>query len=131
MSVVALRGPLLVAGAVGAAAVLVAVRDPRSTTYLTCPIHAVTGVWCPGCGATRAFGDLVRGDVASATASNMLFVLLAVVGLGLWAAWVRARLRSRPLFSARPPVWLLVAGVATVVAFTVVRNIPAGSWLAP
>lgn len=69
--------------------------------------------------------------MASAVSSNILFVVLAVVALGVWGAWVRARIVDRPLFAWRLPVWSIAVGVAIVSTFTVLRNIPAGSWLAP
>lgn len=127
----ALAGPAYVAAVAVAAAAMLYVRDPRTSSYLACPIHAVTGLWCPGCGATRAFGDLVHGDIASALSSNALAVVLGLVGVMIWAAWVNARLRGRTLRLRRPSVGVFAAGVLVVVAFTVWRNIPAGSWLAP
>ena len=33
--------------------------------FWTCPIRAITGIPCPGCGLTRATFDLFRGDVYS------------------------------------------------------------------
>ncbi|MGB3372932.1 MAG: DUF2752 domain-containing protein [Rhodococcus sp. (in: high G+C Gram-positive bacteria)] len=117
--------PLAVAALAIAAGAALYVRDPRTSAYLPCPFHALTGLWCPGCGATRAFGDLVRGDLASAASSNVLAVLLLGVGVVAWGLWVRGR-RMRA-----PSRWVVVSGVAIVLAFTVLRNLSAGSWLAP
>lgn len=125
----ALVAPLLAVGAAAAGAGLLLVRDPRTSTYLPCPFHAVTGLWCPGCGATRAFGALVRGDVASAMSSNLLALVLVVLGVGMWITWVRARLSGTPV--RQPPKVLVFSAAALVLAFTIVRNVPAGSWLAP
>ena len=47
---------------------------------LPCPIHTVTGLYCPGCGATTLALNLVRGDFAAAYAANpMLFILLPLI----------------------------------------------------
>ncbi len=127
----ALAGPMSVAAFVVAAAATLYVRDPRTSSYLPCPIHAVTGLWCPGCGATRAFGALVRGDIPTALSSNALAVVLGVVGVVTWAMWVRARARGRPLRWRRPSHWVVGSAAVIVVFFVVLRNIPAGSWLAP
>lgn len=124
-----LGAPAAVAAGVVAAGALLFVRDPRTSTYLPCPLHAMTGLWCPGCGATRAFGDLVRGDVASALSSNALAVVLLCVGAIVWAIWARARLRERTF--RKPASGVVVVGVVIVVVFTVFRNLPVGSWLAP
>lgn len=127
----ALAGPASVAALTLAAGAVLSLRDPRSSSYFPCPIHALTGFWCPGCGATRAFGALVRGDIPAAVSSNVLAVVVAVIGVVMWAMWARARARDRPLTLRRPSYWVVGSAAATVVLFTVFRNIPAGSWLAP
>jgi hypothetical protein len=57
-----------------------------------CPFHALTGIACPMCGATRALGSLAVGDVLGALAWNPLFVAgigLFVIGGLLAPAWQR------------------------------------------
>jgi len=34
--------------------------------YPRCPFYALTGHYCPGCGATRAIAELLHGHVAAA-----------------------------------------------------------------
>ena len=54
----ALGGAALLAGAVYVRAV-----DPaRGGAYPACPFRRVTGLWCPGCGMTRAFHHLLSGE---------------------------------------------------------------------
>jgi hypothetical protein len=110
---------------------LVAVVDPHTAgRYPTCPWHAMTGTWCPGCGGLRAVHDLAHGHLITAMHENVLVVLLAP-SLVLW--WVVGRLRrtgERPValvLSARGAV--LIAGLLVVFAF--VRNLPMGAALAP
>lgn len=79
-----------------------------------CPLHALTGLHCPGCGATRALHALVRGDVALALRMNALFV-------GALPALALASLvRVDPARSARG--W--IAGAVLAAAFGVARNLP-------
>jgi len=42
---------------------------------ITCPIRFVTGISCPGCGMTRAWLSLVRGDYQQAFAFHPLFII--------------------------------------------------------
>ncbi|WP_032364491.1 DUF2752 domain-containing protein [Rhodococcoides fascians] len=126
-----IAAPLGVGLAAVGGAVLLHVRDPRSSTYLPCPFHALTGLWCPGCGATRAFGDLTRGDIAAAASSNVVAVVLGIVAVGIWAAWLRARWTQTPLTLPRFGRPTVVVGVALLVLFTVVRNTAWGIALAP
>ena len=96
-----------------------------------CPFHSVTGLYCPGCGATRALHALVHFDVAGALAMNPLLVLalpfvallLADVAGGLPARW---QARHWKVLDARP--WAVLA-----IAFWVGRNLPwpPFAWLAP
>jgi Protein of unknown function (DUF2752) len=53
--------------------------------YPQCPFHALTGLLCPGCGATRALATLVHGNLAGAMHWNGLVVLLLPV-LALYGA---------------------------------------------
>ncbi len=126
-----IAAPLGVAAAAVGGAVLLHVRDPRTSTYLPCPLHALTGLWCPGCGTTRALGDLTRGDIAAAASSNVVAVVLAVVAVAVWALWLRARWAGRPLALPRLDRSTVVVLLVVVTFFTVVRNTPWGTAIAP
>lgn len=124
-------------------------RDPHVPGSLgLCPLHAVTGLYCPGCGTLRALHDILHGDVVGALGHNALTipVLAALLGWALWALLPRpgsgcgpvpptpargsedGTIRSR----GRPWVPLLVSSavLVTFTVFTVARNLP-GSPLAP
>ena len=123
-------GPVLALVPVAAATAVVALLSPEEPgNYPTCPFHAVTGWWCPGCGSLRAVHALTSGDVATAVDRNVLLVLAVPVLVLAWAAWVRRTVtgRSRRPVPAAAGWTLLVTGLA----FWVLRNVPAGSWLAP
>lgn len=126
-----IAAPLGVAAAAVGGLVLLHVRDPRTSTYLPCPLHALTGLWCPGCGTTRALGDLTRGDVAAAASSNVVAVVLVVVAVGVWGLWLRARWTQKPLTLPRPNRPAAAVLVALLTVFTVVRNTPWGTTIAP
>ena len=125
-----MRGPLLAAAATVAGTALVALRDPHIPgSYGYCPLFALTGLYCPACGALRATHDLAHLDLAGAWAANPLWVLVAPLAVVGWAVVVGRRRRGAP---ARPlPVWAGWAALAVVAAFGVLRNLPALSWLAP
>ena len=61
---------------------------------LGCPFRDLTGVDCPGCGATRAFFSLLHGNLTGALHDNLAAVALgAVAGPYLFLAWLGWRLR--------------------------------------
>jgi hypothetical protein len=135
--------PLACGCALAAAAVLVTAYDPTTDGGLfpACGFHRMTGLWCPGCGLTRATHHLLRGDLAGALSSNAFtpFVLLAIAAS--WWGWVRWSFgQPRDRLSSwvvtrivHAPRWSSIALVTIVVGYGVVRNIPASpfSALAP
>lgn len=127
-----LRAPLVTAAGLGAAALALHLRDPHvSGSWGYCP-SAALGFWCPGCGGLRGVNDLTHGDVVAAASSNLLLVVLGpVVLLGL-AVWTHDRWTGRSRSLPQPLVLAACAVVVVLtVAFTVLRNTPAGAWLAP
>ncbi|WP_372406876.1 DUF2752 domain-containing protein [Streptomyces luteireticuli] len=127
-----LAAPLGVAALLAAAAALVAAVDPHEPGhYPGCPLLRWTGVFCPGCGGLRGLHALLHGDPAGALRANALAVAGYAAFLPLWAVWcVRAARHGGGM-----PVGMLTrrrwAVAALVLAFTVVRNLPCGAFLAP
>lgn len=126
-----LRHPLGVGGLVAAAGGYLAVVDPNQPGhYPGCPVRAVTGLYCPGCGGLRAMHDLARGQLEAALSSNLAVVLAVPAVIFLWAIWSRNRLLGRPA-GVRVPGWVLCVIVLFLVAFGVLRNLSGMDWLAP
>lgn len=127
-----MRGPLLTAAGVTVATIALHVRDPHVThSWGVCPLYALTGIYCPGCGGLRGVNDLTNGHVGAAASSNLLMVCAIPVAGYLFARWARATWLGNDV-SLVPPlpraVTYALAGVVAV--FWVLRNVP-GSWLAP
>ena len=127
-----MRAPLLAIGGLAAATLALHVRDPHvSHSWGVCPLYALTGLYCPGCGGLRGVNDLSNGQVGAAASSNLLLVVLAPVALVLLGRWVYLTWRGGDVQVVPPvPRWLSTGLILAAVAFTVVRNVP-GSWLAP
>jgi len=124
-------GPLGVAALAAAAVGVVATVDPNEAGhYPTCPFLSVTGLACPGCGSLRAVHALAHGDVGAALALNLLTVLAIVPLVVIWARWL-VRARTGKPRSTVAPAPVLGGLLVVVVAFGVLRNLPAFGWLAP
>ena len=124
-------GPWTGAAVAACGCVAVALVDPTKHMLTPpCPMRAITGWWCPFCGATRAASRLLRGDVLSALQFNAVFVVLLPLVAGLWTA---AAFPGR--FSWLDPIRARSTPILTAVAvlfgvFMVVRNTPfADTWL--
>jgi hypothetical protein len=113
--------------AAGLAVVVLFFVDPAEHGFFPqCLFHRLTGWNCPGCGATRAAHELLRGHWATAFHDNAL--LLAALPLLAWLG-VRKWLRPERKFVVRPlALWALLVVVA---GFGVVRNLPGFEWLSP
>lgn len=83
-----------------------------------CPFHAATGLWCAGCGGTRAARALARFDVVAALDAHPL-VVAAVPALVVLLVSVRLR-SAASRFVHRRPVLIFAA----LSAFAIARNIP-------
>ena len=127
-----MRTPLVAIGGLTAATLALHVRDPHVThSWGVCPLYALTGLYCPGCGGLRAVNDLTNGHLGAAASSNLLLVLLAPVAVVLLGRWAYASWRGEEIQVVPPvPRWLSTGLIVLAVVFVIARNLP-GSWLAP
>jgi len=90
--------------------------DPgRVRIFPVCPFHQLTGLWCPGCGTTRALHQLLHGNLTTAFRLNPLAILMLPLV---------SYLVTRGDASTLKPTWIWVL-LGVVVAFGVFRNISA------
>ena len=99
--------------------------DPSgSGLYPLCPFRVMTGLYCPGCGTTRAMSRLLHGRLGDAFALNALAVLMTPLVIYAFASSLLLVTSGKPLPRlAISGAWLW-ALAGTVVAFGILRNIP-------
>ncbi|MFT4864868.1 MAG: hypothetical protein ACI9CV_000994 [Ilumatobacter sp.] len=118
--------PWVVAGCLVAAAAYVVVDDPGdgNGVLTPCPIRALTGHWCPGCGLTRATHHLFRGNVAQAFSFNAFVPAALATLVLLWATWLMVVTgRGVPKFILRLRPAAYVSAAFILAGFTVLRNL--------
>jgi hypothetical protein len=106
----------------------------RGGVFIPCPIHRLTGRWCPGCGMTRALHDLLHGDVRAALGANLFLPVVLLLTGYLWLSWVWPALTGRRLDGLhRIPGAVWSGLVVLAVVYGVLRNVPTApfSALAP
>ncbi|MFC3896088.1 DUF2752 domain-containing protein [Lentzea rhizosphaerae] len=89
-----MNAPFIVLAAAGVGAGLLMFVDPNEPGNLLpkCPFKWVTGLDCPGCGATRMVHALLHGDVVGAFHYNAVLLTLGVpLAVWLFARWTRDR----------------------------------------
>ena len=120
------RGGAL-AAATGMAALGAAVGyfDPaKAGLFPVCPLLAMTGFACPGCGATRGLHALLHGDLLGALDFNLLLPGFLIFFGYLFVSLLLTALRGRGLdfriFTPR-----VIGGFFVfALVFTVARNLP-------
>ncbi|MEV0639729.1 DUF2752 domain-containing protein [Streptomyces sp. NPDC050619] len=123
--------PAGVLAAVAGAFAYVGTVDPNEPGhYPVCPLLRYTGIYCPGCGGLRSAHAFVHGDFAAALQDNAPAVLGYLAFAVLWTVWVVHAVRGRPMRIDPGPVLMWTLG-ASLLVFTVVRNLPFGGWLHP
>ncbi|QJD88444.1 DUF2752 domain-containing protein [Cohnella herbarum] len=118
------RSSLIWGASLGVAGLLyLKVWLPLTHIGIPCPFRELTGLYCPGCGATRAILSLLDLDVHQAYRYNpLIFILLPLFALYFIAHKKRLRIMSNGVMA----VMLILT-----LAFGLLRNIPAYAWLAP
>jgi hypothetical protein len=123
--------PLGVAAAALAATGYVASVDPNAAGhYPTCPFLAITGWYCPGCGALRAVHALAHGDLMTALARNPFAVVAVGYVVVTWVLWLDRTATGRPRRWVAPPR-VLYGVLGAILMFWVLRNVPGWTWLSP
>ncbi len=80
-------------------------NSPKDTKWLICIIYALTGYYCPGCGAGR------------------LVLLLPWIGAYLALCACQWLFTGRESISRRIPMWILWTILAVILIYGVLRNV--------
>ncbi|MCX5201827.1 DUF2752 domain-containing protein [Streptomyces sp. NBC_00237] len=126
-----LLAPLGTLAAVVGAFVYVGSVDPNQPGhYPVCPLLAMTGILCPGCGGLRSAHAVAHGDLVGAVGANAMAVLGYAAFAVFMVVWITRAVKGRRTdVSLKPVQWWVLGGLFVV--FSVVRNLPFGSALAP
>lgn len=98
---------------------------------MPCLFHLKTGLYCPGCGATRCVTRLIHGDLLGAVRANagMVYALMWLLGWCIVSTYCAWKPRARPQLS----YWWLWGSLIAWLVYVIVRNFPCYPWslLAP
>ena len=91
---------------------------------LECPIRALTGLQCPGCGSSRCISAIGGGDFVSALRHNpfMTISLISVAILGRFGLGWPKNASKLIRFLLNDQRFVAVALVVTTLVYTIFRN---------
>lgn len=96
--------------------------DARQGGFPACPLHSITGWYCPGCGSQRALSSLLHGKVLEAMHNNILMILF--LPLLSYSAFINLRYAGdRTMKLWYSPTFVKIV-LALVLLFWFLRNIP-------
>lgn len=108
-----------------AASVYYYFNNPATTLYPPCPFLYLTGFYCPGCGTSRAFHQLLHGNIAGALGYNPLMVISIPFIIYLFISYFEIKINGRYI-APRIIFSSTFYGIIFTVIFGywVLRNIP-------
>ncbi|MBQ3561577.1 MAG: DUF2752 domain-containing protein [Oscillospiraceae bacterium] len=99
---------------------------------IPCPVYQMTGLYCSGCGASRALRSVLHFDFYQALRYNAVFTLalpfIAVYFCALAISYIRS---GKDSVSQKIPMWPVWVFIAAAVIYGILRNIPPFAFLAP
>ena len=92
---------------------------------IPCFINLITGLYCPGCGGTRAIKSLLRLDILQAFRYNSLIITILPFAI-LYIIY-------KYIFNGKKkvPDWVWISLLIIAMIFGIIRNIPLFHFLAP
>lgn len=89
-----------------------------------CPIKALFGIDCPGCGSARMLYSLLHGDVWGAVKFNALGLAALVLVGWAYLVWTYGLVWGRRIRNWQHHRWAASVALAAVLIWAVVRNLP-------
>ena len=111
--------------AITAGALAVKFFNPVTAGFFPqCPLYALTGLNCPGCGLTRGFHALFSGDILSALHFNALIPIYAFIFGYLMISMFLIAVKGRGLSWKIFPPAAMYGFLILALVFAVLRNVP-------
>ncbi len=89
---------------------------------MPCAFHLITGLYCPGCGGTRAVKELIRGDLLMSFQYHPLVLYTAAVVILELVTWGLAKLFHRPGLHVKKYNVFILIGAGIVVVNWIYKN---------
>ena len=90
---------------------------------IPCLFHKVTGLLCPGCGVSRMFLSLMRGDIAKAAKYNGLLLFLLPFLLLIFGDYLIRYVKTGKYILRKWENAVLYVMIVLLIVFGILRNL--------
>ncbi|MGM5470375.1 DUF2752 domain-containing protein [Flavobacteriaceae bacterium LMO-SS05] len=98
--------------------------NPEGNNFFPkCPLHSLTGLYCPGCGSQRAMHQIIHGNIIEGLKYNYLIALLAIVLLYQSIIYVMNQLFDKTYYNILHHPLTIKLILVFIILFWVLRNI--------
>ncbi len=101
------------------------------STFFFCPFHKLTGLYCPGCGITRMFLALFKGEFYQAFRYNPLVFFCLPIFLIFYLDFLYHKKKGTSPLLKKMPTWGWVLIIFIFLLYGVLRNIDGFYYLKP
>lgn len=108
---------------IGGGVIYLKVFIPVTGLSIPCVFNHVTGLYCPGCGMTRASLALFSGDIYQSFRYNMLIFILLPLLILFYVLEKKGKVKLSQS--------IMFGMLVITIAFGILRNLEPFSWLAP
>lgn len=98
---------------------------------IPCPLYAITGLYCPGCGITRMFISLLSLEFAQAFHNNAVVCVLLLPAIGFSIMKAIQYVKTGQVTYKRWEGVLVFLALLLTLGFGVIRNLPIGTQFQP
>lgn len=104
----------------------------NENTGIPCIFYLLTGYYCSGCGATRAFRSILHLDFYKALRFNSLFTIIFPFALIYFiSVFISYIVTGSDRVSRKIPKSIPILLILIAIIFGIIRNIPQFSFLSP
>lgn len=90
---------------------------------MPCVFHWLTGLYCPGCGGTRALKYLLQGKILSSIQYHPLVFYVIFMACVELISWLVARVSGNRRWFLGHGEWLVYIGIAITAVNWIVKNV--------
>lgn len=95
----------------------------RYHIYIPCPIHFMTGYYCPGCGVTRMLFSILKLDFYQAFRYNPLLFILLPFFVFFYIESLIAEGKNRKALYNKVPDYIYIIVLIILIIYAILRNI--------